>query len=69
MDGEVLQFHLFLTPIPDAGETRRFTPWRRPGQAGERKSLLHKAEMEPPNFPTGGLLTAVFSLAVIVTSL
>jgi hypothetical protein len=64
MEGEVLYFHAFLTPVPDASETRRFTPWRRPVQTGERKNLLHPAEVEPPNILVGGLLTAV-----IVTSL
>ena len=64
MEGEVLYFHAFLTPVPDASETRRFTPWRRPGQTGERKNLLHPAEVEPPNFLARGLLTTV-----IVTSL
>jgi len=69
MEGEVFQLHLFLTEIPDAVETHRFTPWRRSGQAGERKNLLHPAEVEPPNFRAGGLLTTMFSLTVIVTPL
>ena len=69
MDGIVLYFHSFLTPVPDEGEIRRFTPWRRPGQSGERKNLLHPAEVETPNFPAGGVLTTVFSHTVIVTSL
>ena len=65
----MLYFHSFLIPVPDECENRRFTPWRLPGQAGERKYLLQPAEVELPNVPAGGLLTAVFLLTVIVTAL